>query len=168
MHYALNSRSLSGTGHNDKTHVCHYLNTKCSKILNMFSCCSKTWNVLCNPTNSAFDFFSFHDTLLRYCDLYSQVNYTRKVQHFAAYLVPLLFTPSVNCDCKGTLEVGSTSRAFVSSWFPLDLNWRYQPFLWENLRRKWWAQGIEAISYWWDGFCKPSFTPRGAQAHGLS
>lgn len=34
-----------------------------------------------------------------------QVNYTRKVQHFAAYLVPLLFSPSPDCDCKGTLEV---------------------------------------------------------------
>lgn len=34
-----------------------------------------------------------------------QVNYTRKVQHFAAYLVPLLFTPSKECNCRGTLEV---------------------------------------------------------------
>lgn len=35
----------------------------------------------------------------------NQVNYTRKVQHFAAYLVPLLFSPSKDCDCRGTLEV---------------------------------------------------------------
>lgn len=34
-----------------------------------------------------------------------QVNYTRKVQHFAAYLVPLLFSPSHECNCRGTLEV---------------------------------------------------------------
>lgn len=34
-----------------------------------------------------------------------QVNYTRKVQHFAAYLVPLLFKPSADCHCAGTLEV---------------------------------------------------------------
>ena len=34
-----------------------------------------------------------------------QVNYTRKVQHFAAYLVPLLFSPSKECNCRGTLEV---------------------------------------------------------------
>ncbi|CAM9737457.1 unnamed protein product [Pylaiella littoralis] len=34
-----------------------------------------------------------------------KVNYTRKVQHFAAYLVPLLFTPSKDCDCTGTLEL---------------------------------------------------------------
>ncbi|CAM9242543.1 unnamed protein product [Sphacelaria rigidula] len=34
-----------------------------------------------------------------------KVNYTRKVQHFAAYLVPLLFSPSPGCDCNGTLEL---------------------------------------------------------------
>ncbi|CAM9613899.1 unnamed protein product, partial [Laminaria digitata] len=34
-----------------------------------------------------------------------KVNYTRKVQHFAAYLVPLLFTPSPDCHCTGTLEL---------------------------------------------------------------
>lgn len=39
-----------------------------------------------------------------------QVNYTRKVQHFAAYLVPLLFTPTGDCDCRGTLEVSSSYR----------------------------------------------------------
>lgn len=39
------------------------------------------------------------------CSFAVQVNYTRKVQHFAAYLVPLLFTPSGDCNCKGTLEV---------------------------------------------------------------
>ncbi|CAM9803260.1 unnamed protein product [Ectocarpus fasciculatus] len=34
-----------------------------------------------------------------------KVNYTRKVQHFAAYLVPLLFAPSPDCHCAGTLEL---------------------------------------------------------------
>ncbi|CAM9977817.1 unnamed protein product, partial [Ascophyllum nodosum] len=34
-----------------------------------------------------------------------KVNYTRKIQHFAAYLVPLLFSPSQNCNCHGTLEL---------------------------------------------------------------
>ncbi|CAM9649289.1 unnamed protein product [Ectocarpus sp. 12 AP-2014] len=34
-----------------------------------------------------------------------KVNYTRKVQHFAAYLVPLLFRPSPDCNCAGTLEL---------------------------------------------------------------
>ncbi|CBN74986.1 conserved unknown protein [Ectocarpus siliculosus] len=34
-----------------------------------------------------------------------KVNYTRKVQHFAAYLVPLLFRPSPDCHCTGTLEL---------------------------------------------------------------
>ncbi|CAN0135473.1 unnamed protein product, partial [Discosporangium mesarthrocarpum] len=34
-----------------------------------------------------------------------KVNYTRKIQHFAAYLVPLIFPTSVECHCKGTLEL---------------------------------------------------------------
>ncbi|CAN0429622.1 unnamed protein product [Ascophyllum nodosum] len=34
-----------------------------------------------------------------------EVNYTRKIQHFAANLVPLLFSASQNCNCHGTLEL---------------------------------------------------------------
>ncbi|CAB1096207.1 unnamed protein product [Ectocarpus sp. CCAP 1310/34] len=52
--------------------------------------------------------FSLFSRLVIYFFLYFcwfQVNYTRKVQHFAAYLVPLLFRPSPDCYCTGTLEL---------------------------------------------------------------
>jgi len=34
-----------------------------------------------------------------------KVNYTRKFQHFAAYLVPLLINPPQSCNCSGPLEL---------------------------------------------------------------
>lgn len=33
-----------------------------------------------------------------------KVNYTRKIQHFAAYLIPLVFKVPDSCHCRGTLE----------------------------------------------------------------
>jgi len=37
-------------------------------------------------------------------DHWFKVNYTRKVQHFAAYLIPLVFKVPAGCNCSGTLE----------------------------------------------------------------
>jgi dolichol kinase len=42
-----------------------------------------------------------------------RVNYTRKVQHFMAYLVPLLLPTPASCDCEGPLET------FWSQWLTI-------------------------------------------------
>lgn len=34
-----------------------------------------------------------------------KVNYTRKLQHFAAYFIPLAIKPGVECHCNGPLEL---------------------------------------------------------------
>lgn len=34
-----------------------------------------------------------------------KVNYTRKIQHFAAYFIPLALKPSASCNCTGPLEL---------------------------------------------------------------
>ena len=34
-----------------------------------------------------------------------KVNYTRKLQHFAAYFIPLALKPSASCQCSGPLEL---------------------------------------------------------------
>ena len=53
-----------------------------------------------------------------------QVNYTRKIQHFAANLVPLLFSASQNCNCHGTLEVCKMNKLHVLVCDRLGGRWR--------------------------------------------